>query len=76
MSITRKAGAPATVYGDRTFKGWAAYYEVWGKRSPSTRTICAHYAKCKKEGKTDNEIIAEQKRLWIEGTAEDGKTLS
>lgn len=54
-------------YGDRTFQGWADYYALWGVRKPGKRTICAHYAECMKAGMSEQETIAAQKRLWIEG---------
>jgi hypothetical protein len=57
-------------YGDRTFIGWASYYQVWGVRKPSKRTICSHYAKCKAEGMSDDEIITSQKMLWIDNITE------
>lgn len=60
----KKQGRPATVYGGRTFQGWVAYYEAWGKRQPCTRTISAHYSAGRKAGLTDDEIIEAQKRLW------------
>jgi|DEB0MinimDraft_3_1074331.scaffolds.fasta_scaffold257244_1 hypothetical protein len=57
-------------YGDRTFAGWEAYYEVWGVRKPCARTICSHYGRNRALGKTDEEIIEMQKRLWLEGITE------
>ena len=71
----KNSGAKPIIYGDRTFKGWESYYKYWGTRAPSKRTICAHYAKCKSAGLTDEETIEAQKRLWIEEVSEDGKVL-
>jgi hypothetical protein len=67
MKANNKSGAKPIRYGDRTFKGWKDYYDLWGVRKPCVRTICSHYAKCKAEGMNDEEIIAAQKKLWREG---------
>lgn len=65
--VVVKNGRVPTRYGDRTFKGWAEYYDVWGVRKPCARTISSYYNKAKGKGYTDDEIIAQQRRLWIEG---------
>ena len=64
---TNRPGQPPTIYGGRTFKGWADYYEAWGKRKPCARTVSSNYAKHKKRGMNDEEIIEAQKKLWLEG---------
>ena len=71
---TNRPGQPPTIYGGRTFKGWASYYAFWGVRKPSKRTICSHYAECRKRGMSEEEIIAAQKRLWLEGITAKSST--
>jgi hypothetical protein len=61
---TNRPGQPPTIYGGRTFKGWASYYEVFGNRKPCARTISSHYARAKASGLTDHEIIKQQRALW------------
>jgi hypothetical protein len=65
--MSDKAGRRPIRYGERTFQGWADYYSFWGVRKPSKRTICSHYAECRKRGMSEEKIIAAQKRLWLKG---------
>ena len=60
-----KAGRRPIRYGDRTFQAWEDYYSFWGVKKPSKRTICSHYAECRKRGMSEKKIIAAQKRLWL-----------
>ena len=71
----KRNGRTPIRYGGRTLEGWRSYYATWGRHTPALRTLREDYRVRRKRGLTDSQIIAEQKRLWVDGIAKSGREI-
>ncbi len=65
-------GKKKTRYGGRTFEGWSVYYAIHSQcgRHPGVRTIQSSYAKYRRQGYSEDEIVHMQKQLWKYGVTQ------